>query len=114
MYMLGLIFSCTCPFFTNIPKNGPFNTPLTDRGTNFLNKLKQVEGDSPSPTGECTPLLSTAFYNGNTCKRLSENPEFAEMRHGDVILHYNDVTSRRAVSVRPTFIFPTDWFGYVR
>ena len=33
-------------------------------------------------------LLTTKYriFIGNTCKRLSENTEFAEMRHGDVIL----------------------------
>ena len=33
----------------------------------------------------CSPL-NASFYIGNTWKRLPENPEYAEMRHGDVIL----------------------------
>ena len=36
-------------------------------------------------------------------ERTSRNPDNAEMRHGDVILHYNAVTDRRAASVR---LFP--------
>ena len=61
----------------------------------------------------CSPL-STAFNIGKkNMKRLPEDPEFAEIRHGDVIL------TLRASSVRPTcgffvIIFPTDWYGYVR
>ena len=35
-------------------------------------------------------------------KRLPEIPEYAEIRHGDGILTLNDVTDRRATSVRPT------------
>ena len=31
-------------------------------------------------------LLNTSFYIGKTCKRLPENPEHAEMRHGNIIL----------------------------
>ena len=42
----------------------------------------------------CSPL-NTLFIN-----RLPENPEYAEMRHGDVI----DVTDQRAASVR-LFVF---------
>ena len=30
--------------------------------------------------------LNTSFYIGKNVKRLPENPEYAEMRHGDVIL----------------------------
>ena len=33
----------------------------------------------------CSPL-NTSFYIGKTWKRLPENPEYAEMRHGDIIL----------------------------
>ena len=33
-------------------------------------------------------------------KKLPEKPEYAEMRHGDVILTFNGVTDRRADSVR--------------
>ena len=29
-------------------------------------------------------------------KRLPENPQYAETRHGDVVLHYNDVKDRHA------------------
>ena len=40
------------------------------------------------------------FILEKTLKRLSENPHYAEMRHGDVILHVNDITDRHAASVR--------------
>ena len=61
-------------------------------------------------------LLTTKhciLYWKKNMKRLPEDPEFAEIRHGDVIL------TLRASSVRPTcglfvIIFPTDWYGYVR
>ena len=33
----------------------------------------------------CSPQ-NIAFYIGKTLKRTLENPEYAEMRHGDVIL----------------------------
>ena len=33
----------------------------------------------------CSPL-NTSFYIGKTLKRLPENPEYAEMLQGDVIL----------------------------
>ena len=33
----------------------------------------------------CLPL-NTSFYIGKTLKRLPENPEYAEMQHGDKIL----------------------------
>ena len=33
----------------------------------------------------CSPL-NNSFYIEKTCKRLPENSEYAEMRHGDVIL----------------------------
>ena len=44
--------------------------------------------------------LSMAFYSGKTRKMLPENSEFADMRHGDVIITYNHVTDRRAANVR--------------
>ena len=51
-------------------------------------------------------LLDTKYFilywekNG---KKASKNPEYAQMRHGYVILTFNDVTDRRGVSVRPTW-----------
>ena len=43
----------------------------------------------------CSPL-DTSLYIRKTWKRLPEFPEYAEMRHGDVILNKND-----AVDMRP-------------
>ena len=42
---------------------------------------------------------NNSFILEKNLKRLAENPEFAEMRHDDVIYHYNDVKDRRAASV---------------
>ena len=43
-------------------------------------------------TFSCSPL-NTSFYIGKHKKMLPENPEYAEMRHGDVkFYHCNDVT----------------------
>ena len=49
--------------------------------------------------------LKYLIYISKTWKRLPENPEYAEMGHGDVIFNfYNDVTDRRAASMR-LFVF---------
>ena len=63
-------------------------------------------------------LLTTniSFYIEKTWKRLSENLKYAEMQPDDVILtlqwRHGSTCGRRA-AVR-FFIFPTDWYGYVR
>ena len=45
-------------------------------------------------------------------KRLPENPEYAEMRHGDIIL---TLKCRPGSTCRCSFfIFPMGWYGYVR
>ena len=58
----------------------------------------QIIGGTPVP-----PSYSygpdTSFILAILERRLSENPEYAEMRHGDVILTLNDVTDRRTASV---------------
>ena len=52
------------------------------RGTDFsISSLRTRIMDSFS----CSPL-NTSYYIGKKIKRLYENPEYAEMRHGDVIL----------------------------
>ena len=49
-------------------------------GQIFLSPLTHIMDSYSCPT------LSTTFYNRKNMKRLRENPDFAEMRHGDVIL----------------------------
>ena len=54
-------------------------------------------------TFSCSP-----FILGKMWKRLPENPEYAEMRHGDVIFN---ITMTSLIDVRPAcgcsfFIFP--------
>ena len=51
---------------------------------------------------------NTSFYIGKTLKRILENPEYAEMRHGDVILtlqwRQGSTCDQRADNVR-LFVF---------
>ena len=60
------------------------------RITDWHHKACQVmtnsdhEGQIFLDSFSCSPL-NTSFYIGRTWKRLPENPEFAKMRHGDVI-----------------------------
>ena len=52
----------------------------------------------------CSPL-NTSFILEKSWKSLPENPEYAEMRHGDITFkHYNDVRDQRIASVR-LFVF---------
>ena len=56
---------------------------------------------------------------GKTWKRLPENPKYAEMRHGDVILtlqwRHRSTCDQRAANVRLFFfILPTGWYGCAR
>ena len=50
----------------------------------------------------CSPLIPAFYIGKKTRKWFPENPEFAEMRHGDV--NYNDATDLRATDVR-LFVF---------
>ena len=48
MYMLGLISSCTGPFLQTYPKMALL-PPIRVQISLYGNKLRQVEGDTPSP-----------------------------------------------------------------
>ena len=51
------------------------------------------------------------FYIGKTWKRLPENPEYAEMGHGDVILTLQ--WRQGSTCGCSFFIFPYVWYGCV-
>ena len=59
----------------------------------------------------CSPL-NNSFYIGKTWKRLPESPEYAEMRHGDIILTLQWCHGSACGCL--FFIFPTGWYWYVR
>ena len=81
-----------CPVMTNGDQEGRFFLSILTRIINCFS---------------CSPL-STAFYIRKTWKRLPENLEYAEMRHGDVIFNtfwrHFDVTDWPAADVR-LFVF---------
>ena len=58
MYMLGLIYSCIGPFLQTHP-NMAFWPPIRVRISLYGNKLRQVEGDSPSPKHGMLVMNST-------------------------------------------------------
>ena len=84
-----------CRVMTVIPRDGFFYPTLTRLMDSF----------------SCS-ALNTSFYIGKTWKRLPENPEYAEMRHGDVILAFQ---KHHGMTCGCSFvIFPTGWYRYVR